>query len=110
MDPNLLARVVTGLEEVKWVIVELTVIQVEEILTAICAEDCLVMKLDISYTNLSSVDTSLLAKAVNRLEEVVMSVTGLTASQVETVPRQSLVESSLRKLIVKTFIKSRRMK
>ena len=43
-------------------------------------------------------DTSLLAKAVNRLEEVVMSVTGLTASQVETVPRQSLVESSLRKL------------
>ena len=102
VDPNLLARVVTGLEEMKWVEVrgevELTVIQVEAILTAICAEDCLVKKLDISYTNLSSVDPGLLARAVNRLEEVEMSVAYLTTSQVEAVLRQNLVQTSLRKL------------
>ena len=73
-------------------------VKVEASLTAICAEDCLVKRLNISYTNLSSVDPGLLAKAVNRLEEVVMSVTGLTASQVETVLRQSLVKTLLRKL------------
>ena len=50
----------------------MTMIQVEAILTAICAEDCLVKKLDISYINLSSVDPGLLARAVNMLEEVEM--------------------------------------
>ena len=98
VDPNLLARVLTGLQEVKMFMAELTVTQMEAILTAICAEDCLVKKLDISYTNLSSVDPGLLARAVNRLEEVKMSVTYLTTSQVEAVLRQSLVQTSLRKL------------
>ena len=103
VDPNLLARVLTGMEEVKWVEVrgevELTLIQVEAILTAICAEDCLVKKLDISSLNLSSVEPGLLARALNRLEEVEMSsVTYLTTSQVEAVLRQSLMQTSLRKL------------
>ena len=100
VDAGLLARVVDKLEEVSFLDTELTGKQVEAVMTAIRAEGCLVKKLNISFNNLSTVEPRLLASLVNRLEEVRMYRTQLTVKQVEAVLTQSLVKTSLRKLVM----------
>ena len=73
--------------EVKYpyTITQFTVEQVEAILTAISEENCEMKKLEIYFINLSSVDASLLARAVNMLEEVQMYSTELTGQQTEAI-------------------------
>ena len=100
VDAGLLVRVVDKLEEVSFLDTELTGKQVEAVMAAIRAEGCLVKKLNISFNNLSTVEPRLLASLVNRLEEVRMYRTQLTVKQVEAVLTQSLVKTSLRKLVM----------
>ena len=52
----------------------------------------------IQYYRLSSVEAGLLAKAVNRLEEVVFFNTGLSQKQAEAILAERRVKTSLRKL------------
>jgi hypothetical protein len=95
--PDLLARVVTGLEEVEmWGTPptqpsQLTQQQVEVILTAITSADSRLKKLNIGGNQLYNVAPDLLARAVPRLEELEMKARvrdwmrydGLTQQQVE---------------------------
>ena len=85
VEKGLLAIVVSNLEEVEISKTQLTVQQLEAIITAICAGDCLVKKLDISRNNLSTVNHSLLASALKMIEEVNLSGTDLTVQQMEAI-------------------------
>ena len=98
VDAGLLASAVKTLEGVEMYYTHLTVEQGTAIFTAINQENCNMKKLDISENNLSSVDTGLLARSVNMLEEVVMNRTELTVKQMEAILTQSLVKTSLRRL------------
>jgi hypothetical protein len=69
VTPDLVARAVTGLEEVLINDSDLTKQQLEAILTAIITEDSVLLrKLNIEYIKLSQVTADLLAGAVTRLE------------------------------------------
>ena len=98
VDAGLLARAVARLEEVKLWDTRLTMKQWEDVMTAIGQGDSRLKKLEISNNNMSKVDPGLLARAVNRLEEVDMYRTQLTFKQAEAILTQSLVKTSLRKL------------
>ena len=98
VDPRLLAIAVTRVEEVVVLMTELTARQVEAIMATLDAGGGLVKRLNISFNNLSTVDPALLARVVNRLEEVKMNKTELTVLQMETILTQSLLKTSLRKL------------
>ena len=65
VDASLLARVVDKLEEVSFLDTELTVKQVEAVMTAIRAEGCPVKKLNISFNNLSMVEPRLARYSVH---------------------------------------------
>ena len=98
VDPRLLAIAVTRVEEVVVLMTELTARQVEAIMATLDAGGGLVKRLNISFNNLSTVDPALMARVVNRLEEVKMNKTELTVLQMETILTQSLLKTSLRKL------------
>ena len=83
--PCLLARAVQRLEKVDMRNTKLVVQQWEEILTAISMKESRLKRLNIGFADLSTVDTGLLARAVNRLEKVDMYVTKLTVEQVEAI-------------------------
>ena len=85
VEKGLIATVVGNLEAVEISQTQLTVQQLEAIITAIGAGDCLVKRLDISRNNLSTVCHSLLASAVNMIEEVNLSATQLTVQQMEAI-------------------------
>ena len=85
VEKGLIATVVGNLEAVEISQTQLTVQQLEAIITAIGAGDCLVKRLDISGNNLSTVCHSLLASAVNMIEEVNLSGTDLTVQQMEAI-------------------------
>jgi hypothetical protein len=72
LDPGLLARMVKKLEEVEMSCSQFTGQQLESVMTALCESDSRSKKLNMSDINLSSVDLGLLARAVNRMEEVEM--------------------------------------
>ena len=98
VDASLLARAEARLEEVKLWDTRLTMKQWEEVMPAIGQGDSRLKKHEISNNNMSTVDPGLLARAVNRLEEVDMFRTQLTFQQAEAVLTQSLVKTSLGKL------------
>ena len=98
VSPSLLASAVNLLEEAVMYATQLTSQQMEAILTGICGGDSRVKNLDVTYSNLSTVDSGLLACAVNMLEEVEMEDTQLTVQQGEAILTQSLVKTSLRRL------------
>ena len=98
VDPGLLARALTRVEEVVMYQPRLTGPQQEAILTAISSGDSRLKKLDIEHNKLSTVDPSLLASAVNRLEKVKILGGQLTVEQVAAILTRSLLETSLRRL------------
>ena len=70
LDPGLLARAVYKLEEVYMTGTKLTLQQGQAIFTVLVEGDCKVKKLDVRNNNLSKLDPALLARAVNRMEQV----------------------------------------
>ena len=101
LKPGLLGRMVEKLEEMEMNSLQLTKQQLEAVMTALYESDSRLKKLDISNNDLSNVDASLLASAVNRLEEVEMNHTKLTVEQGEAILTQSLVKTSLRRLQIR---------
>ena len=69
---------------------QLTKQQLEEIFTAICVGPSQLTSMDLQSTQTSSVDAGLLARAVNRLEEVVLHNTQLSKDQAEAILTESL--------------------
>jgi len=82
VDAELLAQAVTHLEEVD--IDQLTPQKVTAICTAI-TDNSQLKSWNLSYTDLSSIRTDLLAEAVTQLEEANLAYTDLTSEQVETI-------------------------
>lgn len=90
VNPSLLAGAVAGLEEVRLYLATLTTHQLDTILTTI-AKPCRLRRLSVMSVDLSSVNSALLARVVNKLEEVDMYGTSLSVSQVEEVLLRSQV-------------------
>ena len=102
VEPGLPARLLHRLEEVDMWSTELTRQQLEAVLTAAEAS-CTLRKLNLGNNNLSLVEPGLLARAVNSLEEVDIRHTLLTKEQVEAILSQSLVQTSLKRLVMGRF-------
>ena len=101
LNPSLLTSAVTKLCELRVGNSQLTLVQLKAILTAISTASNKVKKLVLSNSNLSTVDSNLLARAVNSLHEVELNNTKLTTGQVKAILTQSLVMTSLRKLQIR---------
>ena len=97
VTPGLLAAAVVRLEEVHLDASGLSTAQVETLLTAVCGGSNL-RTLSIATIRLGGVEPLLLALALNRLEEVWVHETRLTADQLVTCLACSLATSSLRRL------------
>ena len=99
VNPKLLASAVNRIGTVRLCETQLTGEQWEAIFTAIRDGNSKMKELYIPENNFTTVSPSLLASAVNMLEEVNMSGdTELTLEQVEAILTQSLVKTSLRSL------------
>ena len=86
VDPELLVRAVTGLEEVNISsFIGVKKQQAEAVFTAICAGSSRLKTLYLYWTNLCSVDAVLLARAVISLENVIICDTGLTQQQTKEI-------------------------
>ena len=99
VEPHLPARLLHRLEQVDMWSSELTSQQLEAILTAAQASSTL-RKLNLGNNKLSLLEPELVAMAVNSLEEVDIRHTLLTREQVETILNQSLVKTSLKRLVL----------
>jgi len=95
--PQLLAQAVNQMEEANLYISQLTPQQVTAICTAM-AEGSKLKTLNLSCTNLSSVDADILARAVTRLEEVWLGCNELTPHQVEAIFAALSTSSQLKTL------------
>ena len=84
LEPDLLARAVAGMEEVQLGNVPVSSQQAEAIFTVVTVQTKL-QKLSVSFTDLSSLEPGLLARAVVSLEEVSLRATQLTSQQVEEI-------------------------
>ena len=93
------ARLVQRLEELDMWNTELTTRQLEAVLSAATTSSTL-RKLNLGNNNLSLVEPGLLARAVNSLEEVDIRHTLITREQVEAILSQSLVQTSLKTLVM----------
>ena len=99
VGPGLVVSAVKQVEELNVEKTQLTRKQAEAILIAISEGICELKKLDISNNDFSTVSPWLLASALNRLEEVVISDdTQLTKEQVEAILTKSCLKTSLKKL------------
>ena len=85
LDSGLLATAVNNLEQVDISNTELTNQQTKEILTVVCGGGSRLKTLIIAWTDLSSVEEGLLARAVTSLEEVNLGHTNLTKQQLEAI-------------------------
>ena len=99
VEPHLPARLRHRLEQVDMWSSELTSQQLEAILTAAQASSTL-RKLNLGNNKLSLLEPELMAMAVNSLEDVDIRHTLLTREQVEAILNQSLVKTSLKRLVL----------
>ena len=99
VEPVLLARAVTKLENVRLFHTKVTEQQVEQIFTSINAKESQLKMLSLpSETGLASLQPSILASSANRLEGLHMSGSKLRLEQVEAILTQSLVKTQLKTL------------
>ena len=82
LEPELFARVVTRLEDVKLEGTKITDVQIQTLFTAM-AQDTGLKKLDFSLLNLSSLEPQLFARVVTRLEGVNLYGTDFTDVQIQ---------------------------
>ena len=96
-NPTLLAQAVTQMKEVDLSFTNLTTRQIIAIFTAMTGSSHL-KTLKLAGNNLSSVDTDLLAQAVNQLETVNIRSTQLTRQQRTMILTKSLLTSNLKEI------------
>jgi len=103
LDEETMARVVDKLEEVDLGGTKLTTQHFEAIFRFVNGDsngdsNSKLRKLDISFSNLSSLDPESLAKAIAKLEEVDLASSNLTSQQCEAIFRFAATDSKLKKL------------
>ena len=81
VEPDMLARVVTGLEEVKFGVSPVSSQQAEAIFRVASMQTKL-RKLYVSFTDLSTIEPGLLAKAVSGMEEVQLGLSQVSSQQI----------------------------
>ena len=99
LNPELLARVVGRVEEVGLMTCLLTPHQLHHLFTALSNSNNL-RRLDISHNNLSTLEATLLAEVVNKLEVAVVNRAGLDQEQVTAIISRSLEATRLTMLCV----------
>ena len=99
VKPELLARLVARVEEVGLMTCLLTPHQLQHLFTTLSNSNSL-RRLDISHNNLSTLEASLLAEVVNKLEVAVVNRTGLDQEQVTAVISRSLEATRLTVLCI----------
>ena len=107
VEPGLLAKAVGRLSEVRLRDTQMNKHQIEKILISICERDSNLYNLDLTYVNLNSVETDLLARSINLLEEAALGNENsfademhLAKVQAEAILTQSLLQTSLKKLTI----------
>ena len=101
IEPNILAKGVRQLQEVTLVRCDLTTGQALTVCSAI-NEGSSLTSMDISYNKLTSVDEEVLAKAVNKLQNVSIDNNQLTPEQITTILRLCQnEETKLKKMILR---------
>lgn len=98
VEPGLLARTVARLESLAAMYCPMTVEQLQILFLTLSLGGCSLLSLDVSFSNLSSLEPGLLAEAVNKLQTVVITSTRLTGEQVTAILTQSLEQTSLKQL------------
>ena len=98
VEPDLLALMITGRETVRMAGNILTHQQMDTVLTAICEDTCCLTHLDIAATDLSHVNPTLLARAVNNVSSVGLQGTSLSCCQGTVILTHSLTRTSLTRL------------
>ena len=101
VEPELLASIVTSLDNVNLLCSQVTKQQLEAIFTSLSVGTSCLKTLYISHNKLASIEAGLLARAVNSLEDVVLHDTQLSKQQAEAILSQSLRKTSLRRLGMK---------
>ena len=99
MEPMLLARAITKLENVNLSNTSLQDDQILAIFLAISRNSQL-KKLNIGHNNLYSVDPQLMVSAVSKLEEALMFSTGLSSQKMKTVLTTSKLQTSLKRMLI----------
>jgi len=94
VDPNIFAAALNKIAKVNINATSITKEQVEELFKAILMKSSL-KQLNLSTNDFSSVNTSLMAVALNKLEKAFMFYTGLTEHQVEAILNIGLKETNL---------------
>ena len=98
VEPELLGKVVSRLEEVNLRRCSITASQADKLMRAISSKGSQTKRLNIADNFLTSTNPTLLAVALNTLEEAVLYFTFLSEEQARAVLNQSLVETRLKKL------------
>ena len=101
LEPGLFATAVTSLENVNLMYSQLTEQQVETIFTSLCVGASCLKTLYISHNSLSFIESGVLARGVNSLEDVVLCDSQLSQQQAEAILTQALRKTSLRRLVMK---------
>lgn len=94
VDSNIFASALNNIAKVNVNATSITKDQVEELFKAILMKSFL-KQLNLSTNDFSSVNTSLMAAAINKLEKAFMFGTGLTEYQVEAILNVGLKETNL---------------
>jgi len=97
LEPGLFTRALTRLEDVNLSYCNFTVDQKEALFTALCNNSQL-KKLGVGYSNLSSVEPRLFAKAITSLEDVDLGNTDITNVQAQELFIEICQNCSLKKL------------
>ena len=101
VEPPLLARAVSSLENLNLSYTQLKRHQLETILTPLSVEAPCLKILNLRSSPMSSVEADLLARAVNNLEEVNLSSCQLSKKQAEAILTESLMKTSLKRLDIR---------
>ena len=100
VEPRLFARTVNSLEEVKISLTYMTNVQAQELFTEM-SQNTQLKKLDLSRNNLSSVDPTVLATGVSRLEYVDLRYTKLSIAQLTCILTHVQEDTKLKKLFLR---------
>ena len=98
VEPELLSKAVARLEEVNLRRCSISARQADHLMRAISSKASQTRRLNIAENFLTSINPTLLAVALNSLEEVVLYFTFLNKEQARAVLNRSLVETQLKRL------------
>ena len=98
IEPEMLGETIANLEEVNMMRCSITASQADHLMRAISIKSSMTRRLNIAENFLTAVNPTILAVALNALEEAVLYFTFLSDEQARAVLSRSLVETQLKRL------------